>query len=137
MRRHEIADEKWERIEPLLPGRSGDPGRSGEDNRKFVNACLWIAKTGIPWRDLPERFGKWNSVFQRFNRWCKKGVWERVLKALGGDPDLENLLLDSTIVRAHQHAAGGKGGKKFSRLAGPAGDSARKYTSRSAAMAGR
>jgi transposase len=135
MRRHEITDEQWERIEPLLPGRDGDPGRSGEDNRKFVNACFWIAKTGAPWRDLPERFGKWNSVFQRFNRWCKNRVWERVLKTVGGDPDLENLLLDSTIVRAHQHAAGGKGGKKLSHWDGPAVDSARKFMSPSAAMA--
>ena len=76
-----------------------------------------------------------NSVFQRFNRWCKNRVWERVLKAVGGDPDLENLLLDSTIVRAHQHAAGGKGGKKVSRWGGPAVDSARKFMLRSAAMA--
>ena len=137
MRRHEITDEKWKQIEPLLPGRDGDPGRSAEDNRKFVNACLWIAKTGAPWRDLPERFGKWNTVFQRFNRWCKNGVWEGVLKALGGDSELENLVLDSTIVRAHQHAAGGKGGKKLSRWDGPAGASAPKFMSPSTAMAGR
>jgi transposase len=134
MRRHELTDEQWNRIEPLLAGRKGDPGRSGTDNRKFVNGCLWIAKTGAPWRDLPERFGKWNSAFQRFNRWCKKGVWERVLKALGGDPDLEHLLLDSTIVRAHQHAAGGKGGKKLNRWGAPAGDSARKFMSRLVVM---
>jgi transposase len=110
-RRHELSDEQWARIEPLLPGRKGDPGRSGDDNRRFVDAVLWIAKTGAPWRDLPERFGSWNSVFQRYNRWCKRGVWQRVLEALGSDPDLEHLLLDSTIVRAHQHAAGAKGGR--------------------------
>lgn len=109
-RRHELADEQWLKIEPHLPGRAADPGRTGEDNRLFLNAVLWIAKTGAPWRDLPERFGNWNSVFQRFNRWCKRGVWQRLLKILGGDPDLEHLLLDSTIVRAHQHAAGAKGG---------------------------
>ena len=97
-------------IEPLLPGKKGDPGKTAEDNRLFVNAVLWIAKTGAPWRDLPERFGKWNSVFQRFNRWCKRGVWQRILDTLGGDPELEDLLLDSTVVRAHQHAAGAKGG---------------------------
>jgi transposase len=110
-RRHELSDEQWARIGPLLPGRAGDPGRTGKDNRKFVDAVLWIGKTGAPWRDLPERFGPWNSVFQRYNRWCKKGVWQRVLEALGGDADLEYLLLDSTIVRAHQHAAGAKGGR--------------------------
>ena len=109
-RRHELSDAQWERIELLLPGKPGDPGRSGEDNRLFVNAVIWLAKTGAPQRDLPERFGKWNSVFQRFNRWCKRGVWERVFEALHLDPDLEHLLLDSTVVRAHQHAAAGKGG---------------------------
>jgi len=95
-RRHELSDEQWARIERLLPGRDGDPGKSGADNRLFVNAGLWIARTGTPWRDLPEHFGKWNSVFQRFNRWCKQGVWQRVAEVLGDDPDLEHLLLDST-----------------------------------------
>ena len=109
-RRHELSDEQWERIEPHLPGRPSDPGRTAEDNRLFFNAVMWIAKTGAPWRDLPERFGNWNSVFQRYNRWCKRGVWQRLLDASGVDPDLEYLLLDSTIVRAHQHAAGAKGG---------------------------
>ena len=109
-RRHELTDDQWAKIEPRLPGRESDPGRSGEDNRVFMNAVLWIAKTGAPWRDLPERFGNWNSVFQRYNRWCKRGVWQCVLEILDCDPDLEHLLLDSTIVRAHQHAAGAKGG---------------------------
>jgi putative transposase len=116
-RRHELSDEQWDNIEPLLPGRKGDPGRSGEDNRLFVNAVVWLAKTGAPWRDLPERFGNWNSVFQRYNRWCKRGVWQRILETLGGDPDLEHLLIDSTIVRAHQHAAGAKGGRATKPLA--------------------
>ena len=116
-RRHELSDEQWVQIEPLLPGRKGDPGRSGKNNRRFVDAIVWIAKTGAPWRDLPERFGRWNSVFQRYNRWCKRGIWERVCEALGGDSDLEYLLLDSTIVRAHQHAAGAKGGRATKRLA--------------------
>ena len=98
-RRHVLSDEQWAQIEPLLPGRKGDPGRSGKNNRLFVDAVVWLAKTGAPWRDLPERFGDWNSVFQRYNRWCKRGVWQRVLEALGGDPDLEHLLLDSTVVR--------------------------------------
>lgn len=105
MRRYQLTDDQWTRIDPLLPGREGDPGGRGEDNRLFVNAVIWIARTGAPWRDLPERFGNWNSVFQRFNRWSKSGVWERVFRELQ-DPDLECLILDSTIVRAHQHAAG-------------------------------
>ena len=88
MRRHEISDENWHRIESLLPGRPGDPGVTAADNRSFINAVFWIAKTGAPWRDLPSRFGKWNSVFKRFDRWSKKGVWQRVAEALGGDADL-------------------------------------------------
>lgn len=107
MRRHEISDEQWNKIKDLLPGKPSDPGRTARDNRGFINAVLWIAKTGAPWRDLPERFGNWNSVFQRFNRWAKRGVWQRLLRAWQ-DPDLERLMLDSTIIRAHQHAAGAR-----------------------------
>ena len=129
-RRHELSDEQWRQIEPLLPGRQGDPGRTAEDNRLFVNAVMWIARTGAPWRDLPERFGNWNSVFQRFNRWCRKGVWQRVFQALGGDPNLEYLLLDSTIVRAHQHAAGAKGGRAARPSGVLAGAGVRKSTPR-------
>ena len=106
-RRYEISDDNWERIRDLLPGKAGDPGRTAADNRLFINAVLWIARTGAPWPDLPERFGKYNTVFQRFNRWSKTGVWQRVFEALQ-DPDLEWLMLDSTMVRAHQHAAGQK-----------------------------
>ena len=109
-RRHEIEDDKFERIEGLLPGKPGDPGVTA-DNRLFVNAVYWIGKTGAPWRDLPERFGNWNSVFQRFNRWSKKGVWQAIMEELADDADLEWLMIDSSIVRAHQHAAGQKGGK--------------------------
>ena len=105
LRRHEITDEHWDAIKDLLPGQEGDPGVTAKDNRLFINAILWIAKTGAPWRDLPERFGKSNTVFQRFNRWCKAGVFETIREKLQ-DPDLGVLLLDSTIVRAQQHAAG-------------------------------
>lgn len=107
-RRHQISDEQWQAIRDLLSGKEGDPGATARDNRLFVNAVWWIAKTGAPWRDLPERFGKWNSVFQRFNRWCKSGVFQAMMEKLQ-DPDLDVLLLDSTIIRAHQHAAGAKG----------------------------
>ena len=109
MRRHEITDDAWNRIMDLLPGKAGDPGVTAKDNRLFVNAVLWIAKTGAPWRDLPERFGNWNSVWRRFDRWARNGAWERVFRELQ-DPDLEWLLLDSTVIRAHQHAAGAKKG---------------------------
>ena len=108
LRRHEISDQQWEGIQDLLPGQEGDPGATAKDNRLFVNAIMWIAKTGAPWRDLPERFGKWNTVFQRFNRWCKSGVFQAIMEHLQ-DPDLGVLLLDSTIIRAHQHAAGAEG----------------------------
>ncbi len=107
MRRYEISDENWERIAPLLPGKKSDPGRTAEDNRRFINAVLWIARSGAAWRDLPERYGPWGTVFQRFNRWSQKGVWQKVFEAMQ-DPDLEWLMIDSTIVRAHQQAAGQK-----------------------------
>ena len=105
--RHAISDAAWERIQDLLPGRPGQPGWLAKDNRLFVDAILWIAKTGVPWRDLPERFGKWNTVWKRFDRWAAKGTWQRVFSALA-DPDLEWLILDSTVIRAHPHAAGAK-----------------------------
>jgi len=111
MRRYELTDEQWQQIEHLLPGREGCPGAHAEDNRLFVNAIIWVARTGAPWRDLPERFGNWNSVFQRFNRWAKQSVWQKVFEAIR-DPDLESLMLDSTTIRAHQHAAGAVGKKR-------------------------
>jgi len=107
MRRYGIRDDQWKRIAPLLPGKSSDPGRTAADNRLFVDGVLWIARTGAPWRDLPTRYGAWNSVYQRFNRWAKAGVWEQVFERLQ-DPDVEWLMIDTTVVRAHQHAAGQK-----------------------------
>ena len=128
MRRYELTDEQWILIEHLLPGKEGDPGAHSEDNRKFVDGVIWIARTGAPWRDLPERYGEWNSVYQRFNRWAKSGVWERVFQAVRL-PDLEALLLDSTIIRAHQHAAGAAQKKGMKRWAARAEDSAPSCTS--------
>jgi transposase len=75
-RRYELTDQQYKRIEPLLSGKPGDPGRNAEDNRRFINAVYWIARTGAPWADLPERFGKHDTVYQRFNRWAKKGKWK-------------------------------------------------------------
>jgi transposase len=105
--RHAISDADWDRVKDLLPGRPGQPGWVAKDNRLFLDAVLWVAKTGAPWRDLPERLGHWNSVWKRFDRWAKKGTWRRVFEALQ-DPDLEWLILDSTIIRAHPHAGGAK-----------------------------
>ena len=87
MERTVLSDAQWERLAPLLPGKPGDPGRHARDNRLFLEAVLWIARTGASWRDLPESFGHWNSVFQRFRRWAKKGVFEQVFKVLSEDAD--------------------------------------------------
>jgi transposase len=106
MRRFELTDEQYQRIEHLLPGKPTDPGATARDNRLFIDAILWIARTGAPWPDLPERFGKYDTAYQRFNRWAKSAVVARVIEALGGAADLENLLIDSTVIPAHQHAAG-------------------------------
>ncbi len=138
MRRHEISDECWDRIKDMLPGRPGQNGWIAKDNRLFINAVLWIAKTGAPWRDLPERFGLWNSVWKRFDRWSLKGVWRQVFEALASqDPDLEWLILDSTVIRAHQHAAGKKGGKLRRPLAAPPAASAPRSTPPSTPLATR
>lgn len=115
-----LRDDQWERIAPLLPGKEGDPGRSGEDNRRFVEGVLWIVRAGAPWRDLPSSFGNWNSVFQRFRRWAKSGVFERVFEALSQDVDFEYAIIDGTIVRVHQHGTGARGGLTLRRSAGPA-----------------
>jgi transposase len=105
-RRYELSDEEWERVEGFLPGRKEQPGVTARDNRLFINAVIWIARTGAPWRDLPDRFGKWNSVWRRFRRWGQTGVWKKVFRKLSLDADLEEMMLDSTVVRVHQHAAG-------------------------------
>ena len=106
MPRKRLRDEQWERIKDLLPGKVSDPGATGKDNRLFLEAVLWIARTGSPWRDLDPALGNWHATYTRFSRWGKKGVWQRVIKAISGDVDLEALFIDSTVVRAHQHAAG-------------------------------
>ena len=108
--RYELSEAQWLKIESLLPGKAGDPGRSGKDNRLFVNAVLWVLRSGAAWPDLPERYGKWKSVHTRFARWAKAGVWERVFTVLTADRRNEYLMLDTTLVRAHQQAATGKGG---------------------------
>ena len=113
MDRNVLRDEQWERIAPLLPGKVGDPGRSAADNRLFVEAVLWIARTGAPWRDLPSGFGNWNSAFRRFRRWAKKSVFEAVFAKLSNDPDFEYAIIDGTIVRVHQHGSGARGGLKI------------------------
>ena len=116
MPRKRLRDDQWERIKDLLPGKASDPGVTGKDNRLFIEAVLWIARTGSPWRDLPPALGNWHATYTRFSRWGKKGVWERIIAAMSTEADLEALLIDSTAVRAHQHAAGAqkKRGRKRS-----------------------
>jgi transposase len=98
MIRHRLSDGQWVRASSsLLPGKPGDPGRSGDNNRLFVDAVIWLARTGSPWRDLPPFFGKWNSVWKRFRRWAKAGIWERILAALADDRDFESIIIDGTI----------------------------------------
>jgi len=111
--RYELSDAQWRRIEALLPGKVTDPGRSGGDNRLFVHGVLWVLRSGAHWHDLPERYGKWKTVHTRFSRWAKKGVWERVFKMLTADRKNQYLMLDTTLVRAHQQAATGKGGTRI------------------------
>jgi putative transposase len=112
-----LSDEQWGKMSGLIIGRPDQRGSTGRDNRMFVEGVLWIVRTGSPWRDLPEVFGEWNSVFRRFSRWNAKGVWQRIFEALSDDPDFEYLIVDSTIIRAHQHASGAKGGLNI-RLSG-------------------
>ena len=107
-----ISNELWEKIAPMLPGKAGDPRATGHDNRLFMEVVVWRVRTGVPWRDLPKAFGKWNSVFRRFRRWAKAGVFERLFNIINGDTDLEYAMIDGTIVQAHQKASGAKGGTR-------------------------
>lgn len=105
-RRYALRDDQWDRIKDLLPGRAGTVGVTGKNNRLFVDAVLYRYRAGMPWRDLPERFGDFRVVHTRFGRWAKSGVWARVFAHLAQDADNEYAMIDSTIVRAHQHSAG-------------------------------
>jgi len=107
-RRYGLRDDQWERIKDLLPGREESVGVTAKDNRLFVEAVLYRYRAGIPWRDLPERFGAWKAIHTRWSRWAASGVWERMFKALSADADNEYAMIDSTIVRAHQHSAGAR-----------------------------
>lgn len=112
-----VRDIVWEKIAPLLPGKASDSGVTAKDNRLFLEAVLWRVRTGLPWRDLPEGFGKWNSVFQRFRRWVRAEVFDRIFEHVSDEPDFEYALIDGTIVTAHQKASGAKGGLKIRPLA--------------------
>jgi transposase len=110
MERFVLTDAQWAKMEPICLGKPTDPGRSGSDNRRFVEAVLWIARTGSPWRDLPAHFGNWNSVFKRYRDWVKAGVFTRLFEACSEEPDMEYAMVDATIVKVHRHGQGAKGG---------------------------
>jgi transposase len=111
-KRYELTEAQWHKIEDLLPGKPADRGRTAADNRTFVNGVLWVLRSGAYWRHMPERYGNWKSAHKRFTRWAKTGVWERIFEVLTSDPRNDYLMIDTTIVRAHQQAATGKGGAK-------------------------
>lgn len=121
-RRYALTDKQWAQIQDLLPGRVGHVGAPARNNRLFVDAVLYRYRAGIAWRDLPERFGDFRVVHLRHMRWSRRGVWQRLFEALAQNADNEYAMIDATIVRAHQHSAGGKGGpqRKPSAAAGEA-----------------
>src|SRR5262245_44138731 len=109
---YELSDDQWLRIRDALPGKEGDIGRSALDNRRFVEAVLWIGRNGARWRSLPSEYGRWISVYRRFRRWSKRGVWQMIFNELAMNADTEWLMMDSAIVRAHQHAGGTERGRR-------------------------
>src|SRR5438874_10193532 len=123
-RRHELTDLEWEQLAPLLPPRK--PGRPRQDDRRVLNAILWKLATGAPWRDLPERYSPWQTAYTRFRRWTRAGVWDRLFAAVqqqadaAGEIDWSLHFVDGTVIRAHQHSAGAKGGTQKPKRSGAA-----------------
>jgi transposase len=109
MQRHALTDAQWHRVQRVLPKQKAGPEATRGD-RLFVEAVLFRAKTGLPWRDLPERFGPWKSVYNRFSNWAKKGHWAVIFRELQLEVDETGSIVDGSVVRAHQDASGGKGG---------------------------
>ena len=120
IKRHALTEYQWERIAPLLPGKIGDVGVTAKDNRLFVEAVVYRYRTGIPWRDLPARFGDFRVVHTRFSRWAQRGAWEFFFNELVSDADNEYAMIDSTVVRAHQHSAGAQKKKVKTKPSGAA-----------------
>ena len=127
MARISLRDDQWESVRPLLPGKQTDCGVTAKDNRTFLEAVLWIARTGAPWRDLPEEFGHWHRVYVRYDRWSKKGYWAAIFEVLATDKDLEYLMVDGSIARVHQHGAPKKTIRKNNLLENRAEDQVPKY----------
>jgi transposase len=140
--RGELTDQEWERLEPHLPPEKPETGRTNTDHRQIINGILWRERTGSPWRDVPGRYGPWSTVYSRFWRWRVAGIWDRILAAVqqradtAGTVDWRVQFVDGTVIRAHQHAAGAKGGRQQRRrLARARVASARRCTSRPRARA--
>ena len=112
LRRHEISDRDWERIKDLLPPENTGEGRPSKSNRVMLNGMVWIAKTGAPWRDLPERFGPWQTVYTRFRQWSDNDTFKALFEHLSSDADMTDVSIDSTSCKVHQHACGAKKGMK-------------------------
>lgn len=111
LRRYELTDQEWEQIAPLLPAQNTEkPGRPPKDNRLMLNAMVWLARSGAAWRDLPERYGPWTSVYSRFRKWIDDGILDNIFRVLSLEAELEDLSIDASIVQAHQHSAGAKKG---------------------------
>jgi len=129
--RGELTDEQWAELEPLLPPERPRTGRPNKDHRAVVNGIVWKLRTGAPWRDLPERYGPWSTAYSRFWRWQRAGLWDRLFAAVQRRADADGRLdwavhfVDGTVVRAHQHAAGAKGGTRTPRRSGAAGAASR------------
>lgn len=121
-RRHELSEKQWQKFKEYLPPQRPETGRPAEDHRKIINGILWKVRTGAPWRDIPERYGSWSTIYSRFRRWRDAGVWDRILSELQAESDSEGHVdwtihfVDTTIVRAHQNAAGAKKGGREQRL---------------------
>ena len=111
LRRYELTDEEWLRIEPLLPPENtGKQGRPRKDNRIIMNGIVWLARSGAPWRDLPERYGSWKTVYSRFRKWIDDGILDNIFRILSLEAELEELSIDASIIQEHQHSAGAKKG---------------------------
>lgn len=126
LHRHDISDRSWSLIASHLPGKEGDWGGVAKDNRLFINAVIWIFRTGAPWRDLPPEYGNWNSVHKRFCRWRDNGIWEKLLQVVIDEPDFEWLMIDASHSKAHRHATGAVGGSQ--EIARTKGGSTRRST---------
>ena len=132
--RFDLSDEEWALLEPLMP-RSRQSARA--DDRKVMNAIFYVLRTGMPWRDLPDRYGPYTTAYNRFNRWSRRGIWKKIFDRLASKSRDSLYLIDSTIVKAHRAASGAKGGRKIRRSASAAGGGARKSTPSSTPKAAR